>query len=176
MTDAPSFCADCGAPLERRRADGRDRPYCPDCDTIRWQNPKPFAGVAVVRDGQVLLVERGTPPRVGRWSLPAGYLEYDESPAACAVRELEEETGIAVDPDDLSILDAVGIEHPDGTRVVGTLYRARATSADGEARAGSDASAVGYWRPTALFAADGEQISFPVYRRVLRRAVDGSER
>jgi 8-oxo-dGTP diphosphatase len=47
-----------------------------------------------VRDGQVLLLHRNKEPNLGLWVAPGGKLELDESPQECALRELEEETGL----------------------------------------------------------------------------------
>lgn len=44
---------------------------------------------------KVLLVERGIEPFKGRWALPGGFLRMDESAEECALRELQEETGLA---------------------------------------------------------------------------------
>jgi len=59
----------------------------------------PLVGVgAVVFDnaGRVLLVKRGRPPGLGRWSLPGGLLELGETLKAGAEREVYEETGLIV--------------------------------------------------------------------------------
>jgi len=55
-------------------------------------------GVIVVRDGKVLLGLRKSEHGKGVWGFPGGHLEYGESPEECASRELEEETGMFVDP------------------------------------------------------------------------------
>ena len=45
---------------------------------------------------RVLLVERGIEPFKGRWAFPGGFMEMDETSEQCAIRELEEETGLKV--------------------------------------------------------------------------------
>ena len=49
------------------------------------------AGGIIVRDGDVLIVHR---PKYGDWSLPKGKCKPGESDEACALREIEEETGL----------------------------------------------------------------------------------
>jgi ADP-ribose pyrophosphatase YjhB (NUDIX family) len=55
-------------------------------------------GCVIVKDGKILLVKRGYPPREGMWAIPGGVIEVGESIAEAAVRELEEETGIKAEP------------------------------------------------------------------------------
>ena len=43
---------------------------------------------------KVLLIQRGHPPFAGDWAFPGGFLDYGEPPAAGALRELQEETGV----------------------------------------------------------------------------------
>jgi 8-oxo-dGTP diphosphatase len=62
--------------------------------------PHPTVAVAAVvldPDGAVLLIERGRPPGVGRWSLPGGRVELGEALAAAVAREVLEETGLTVE-------------------------------------------------------------------------------
>jgi mutator protein MutT len=60
---------------------------------------RPFVGVgAVIVDGdRVVLVRRAVPPLQGEWSLPGGAVEVGETLEACVVREMAEETGLAVE-------------------------------------------------------------------------------
>ena len=77
----------------------------------------PLVGVgAVVEDaGRVLLVRRGREPLKGHWSLPGGMLELGEALTAGVVREVEEETGLIVEPVELiELLDRI---HRDGERI-----------------------------------------------------------
>lgn len=53
-------------------------------------------GIAVLRPGAVLLVQRGRPPSLGAWSLPGGAQELGETAEQAARRELLEETGLTV--------------------------------------------------------------------------------
>ncbi|HEY2516366.1 MAG TPA: NUDIX hydrolase [Polyangiaceae bacterium] len=56
------------------------------------------AGAVVIReDGRVLLIRRGRPPGAGEWTLPGGKVEPGETPAEAIVRELREETGLAIE-------------------------------------------------------------------------------
>lgn len=56
--------------------------------------PVPTVGVVCLRGDQVLLIKRGTAPRLGQWSLPGGRMELGETTIAAGLRELKEETGV----------------------------------------------------------------------------------
>ena len=58
--------------------------------------PRVGVGAVVLHAGRVLLVKRGRPPGLGRWSLPGGLVELGETTAEAARREVAEECGIAV--------------------------------------------------------------------------------
>lgn len=57
------------------------------------------AAVLVAKDGRVLLMRRGYPPH--DWVLPGGVAEADESPTETVMREVREETGLAMEPERL---------------------------------------------------------------------------
>lgn len=56
--------------------------------------PVPAVGVICFRADEVLLIRRGTPPRIGEWSIPGGRIEPGEPAKQAALRELREETGV----------------------------------------------------------------------------------
>ena len=73
--------------------------------TYDYPRPMLTADVMVVRSGnEVLLVRRGGEPFKGCWALPGGFMEMDETIEHCAVRELEEETGLRFTEQELSLI------------------------------------------------------------------------
>ena len=97
MREDYHYCPRCGGRLEIRVQDGRDRQVCSECGYVFYQNPAPAVGVIIVENNEVLLVQRKFEPRKGGWTLPAGFVEYDEFVEDCAVRELKEETNLDVE-------------------------------------------------------------------------------
>jgi ADP-ribose pyrophosphatase YjhB (NUDIX family) len=140
-----NYCPRCGHALEGRNAFGRVRRYCPACDRIVFREHKVAAGVVVERDGRVLLVRRRLNPRRGLWSFPAGFVDFDESPAEAAARECEEETGIEVEI--LDLLDVVS-EKGYGDADIIIVYRARWVG--GDLRAADDVDRVAFFAPEDL--------------------------
>ena len=71
--------------------DDRERLTCPDCGHVAYENPKIVVGSVVDLDGGVLLCRRAIEPRRGFWTLPAGYMEMQETVEEGAAREAWEE-------------------------------------------------------------------------------------
>jgi ADP-ribose pyrophosphatase YjhB (NUDIX family) len=72
--------------------DDRERQICADCGYVAYENPKVVVGsVVTAEDGRILLCRRAIQPRMGFWTLPAGYLEMHETVAEGAQREAWEE-------------------------------------------------------------------------------------
>lgn len=143
---APEYCPQCGTALESKEVENRLRPYCSACDQPIYRNPKPCAGVVVVDEDRLLLVKRARQPRKGTWSLPAGFLEYDERPAVAAARELEEETGLRAESQDLELFNTTSVSTETRENVVVIAYRVNRNQTGGELHAGSDASAAQFWK------------------------------
>jgi len=90
------FCPLCGAALAQAERFGQLRPTCPACGYVHFFDPKVAAAVFVEDGRRILLVKRGMEPEVGKWALPAGYVDAWEDPREAAVREVAEETGLEV--------------------------------------------------------------------------------
>jgi 8-oxo-dGTP diphosphatase len=69
-------------------------------DNTRTYPTRPYLAVsaAIFRDGRVLIVRRGRPPAQGLYTLPGGGVELGESLEQAVIREVREETGLAIAP------------------------------------------------------------------------------
>lgn len=90
------FCPRCGAKFISIDVFGRKRKVCSLCGYILYRNPFPGTSVIIENNGKILLVKRDEEPHQGWWSLPGGYVEYQESFEKAAIREVAEETGYSV--------------------------------------------------------------------------------
>ncbi len=93
------YCANCGAAVVRRVPPGDTLPrwVCDQCGEIHYQNPKLVVGTVPEHEGRILLCRRAIEPRYGYWTLPAGFMENDETTGQAALRETLEEAGAAVE-------------------------------------------------------------------------------
>lgn len=120
-----------------RLAYGKSRRVCPECGYIHFTDPKVAAVVFIEKDHRVLLVRRAINPERGKWALPAGYIDDGEDPREAAIREVREETGLAIEITRLIDVQTGPDSH--GASIV-IIYAARVL--DGIARPLDDADAV----------------------------------
>tara|TARA_B100000945_G_scaffold97253_1_gene76099 strand:- start:233 stop:706 length:474 start_codon:yes stop_codon:yes gene_type:complete len=65
---------------------------CKDCGTIFYTNPNVVVGALCIRNDKILMAKRNINPRIGLWTLPAGFMENAETLQDGALRETFEET------------------------------------------------------------------------------------
>lgn len=122
MNPIIKFCSSCGAPVSQRIpvGDALLRAVCDACGTIHYQNPKLVVGSLPVWEDKVLLCRRAIEPRHGMWTLPAGFMENNETLAEAAARETLEEAGANIEMGSLYTL--ISVPHISQVHVI---YRAR---------------------------------------------------
>lgn len=117
-----NFCSNCGARVVLKVPEGDFLPrhVCDDCGTIHYVNPKLVVGSVPEYEGRILICKRGIEPRIGYWTIPAGFMENDETLEAGAAREAREEARIEVEIGSLLLLANVT-----SARQVHVFFRSR---------------------------------------------------
>lgn len=148
--------------------DSLPRDICDRCGFIDYVNPKVVVGSVVMHDGRIMLCRRAIEPRMGYWTLPAGFLELGESVEDGARREAREEANA-----DIELTDLLAVYSIPRIAQVQIMYRARLARA--EFSAGEESLEVG------LFEWDDipwDELAFPSvhwalnqYRRVMDQTV-----
>lgn len=108
-----SHCSFCGHAFDETQAWPRT---CPNCGRTTYLNPLPVSVVLVPVDEGLLVVRRSIEPRKGMLALPGGFITLGESWQEAGAREVQEETGLVLDPQ--GIQDFRVLSAPDGTLLV----------------------------------------------------------
>lgn len=155
-----NFCSACGASLKCYipAGDNRERYVCDECGTIHYQNPRIIAGCVLHWEDRVLLCRRAIEPRLGCWTLPAGFMENGETTREAAAREaLEEARAIA---EQLALYGIYNLRHIDQVYV---MFRGRLR--DGMARTGHESLEVGLFGEAEI---PWQSLAFTVVRETLQ--------
>jgi len=121
------------------QGDNRARLVCADCGFINYENPKVVVGSVCAWEDRILLCRRDIEPRKGFWTLPAGYMELNETTAEGAMREAWEEAQARIELE--GVLAVYSIPRLSQVQVI---YRARLLSAD--VAPGAETAEVGLFR------------------------------
>jgi 8-oxo-dGTP diphosphatase len=151
-------CPICGDSLNPKTLEDRERMACNECGWVHYENPLPSAA-AFVRNskGGILLVKRGVEPGYGRWALPSGFIEIEETPEMGCLRELEEETGLKGE-----IVQLVGVYSQESAMYKNVIIIGYEVEVFGELQPGSDSLEAKYFCPQDL-----PEIAFPSHRQML---------
>ena len=90
---AMKFCNQCGSRVSLRIPPGDSLPrfVCDACETVHYQNPRVVVGFVPEYEGRILICKRAIEPRLGYWTVPAGFMENGETLQQGAARECHEE-------------------------------------------------------------------------------------
>ena len=138
--------------------DDRVRLVCPECRYVAYQNPLIVVGSVAVWEERILLCRRAIEPCRGLWTLPAGFMEENETTQEGAAREAFEEAGARIE-----IGDLLGIYQLPRISQVHFFYRARLISPEIAAGAESLKVALFDWAEIPW-----PEIAFPTVRWALR--------
>lgn len=98
------FCTWCGGRLEQKA----DYLTCTQCGANDYNTPRTAVAVLVISmQGDMLLARRAHDPGKGKLDVPGGFIDGNETPHQAAVRELNEETGLQIAQQDLTLSDAM---------------------------------------------------------------------
>jgi 8-oxo-dGTP diphosphatase len=126
-------------------------------------------GGVLISEGRVLLIRRGKEPLRGRWVVPGGTVELGETLEQALVREMEEETGLRVEPGEvLTVFDRI-MQDAGTVRYHYVIVDYLCSYVSGEARAASDAEAVAWATPEELSAYDLPQKAMEVVQDAFDR-------
>jgi 8-oxo-dGTP diphosphatase len=138
---------------------------CRHCGWIDYENPIPCSAAFVVNSkGYILLVKRGVEPAKGKWSLPSGFIEIDETPEEACLRELKEETGL-----EGQIIGLVGVYSQDSSRYKSVVIIGYRVEAAGSPRPGSDSEDARYFSSGSL-----PEIAFSSHRKIIKHGLEGT--
>jgi ADP-ribose pyrophosphatase YjhB (NUDIX family) len=156
------FCATCGADvaLTRPEGDDRERFVCTGCATIHYVNPKIVVGSVCTLGDRLLLCRRAIEPRVGYWTIPAGWLETGETVEQGAAREAWEEACARIEIE--GVLAVYSIPRIAQVQI---LFRARLV--DAEVAPGPESQEV---RLIGWDEIPWDELAFPTVGWALRRA------
>ncbi|QFU74554.1 NUDIX domain-containing protein [Halioglobus maricola] len=99
------YCPECGAALARHVVGGETRNHwiCTGCSALHHDSPMIVVTAFVACEDRLLWVQRGIEPQRGQWAIPGGFMEQQETLAQGAARELHEEAGVLLPPEQLQL-------------------------------------------------------------------------
>lgn len=127
MNPAINYCSACGAPVKLcvPPGDSLPRHVCSACGTVHYRNPRLVVGSLPEWEDRILLCRRAIEPRHGFWTLPAGFMENQETVAQAAARETLEEACARVEIGE--VFTMISVPHIDQVHVI---YRAKLLDLD----------------------------------------------
>ena len=163
------FCQECGACLVRHSvaAEVRNHWFCEVCCAPRYDHAMVVVTCFVACGQRLLWVQRNLEPKRGLWAIPGGYLESGETLAEGAARELREEAGVLIPPQQLQL-------YMTGTiTFINQVYVAFRAAVDSEVfEAGVESIACGFFSRQDC---PWDQVAYPEVNDSIHQAYDDLE-
>ncbi len=158
------YCCYCASPVVIKIPDNDTLPRytCENCGAIHYQNPKIVAACIAAWENKILLCRRAIEPRYGLWTVPAGFMENNETVAQAAERETLEEACATVT--DLNLHGLFNIPHINQVYIVFTGHLA-----EPDTRPGAESLEVELVQQADI---PWDTLAFPVIRRALELYFD----
>ncbi|MDQ2069338.1 NUDIX hydrolase [Natronospira bacteriovora] len=162
------FCSECAHPVSVLIPEGDDLPrfVCEQCGTIHYRNPLLVVGCVPVWEDRILLCRRAIEPRHGYWTVPAGFLENDETTREGAARETREEACAEV-----RVGSALSMSHVVHVNQVHLMYRGELV--DGRFAPGRESLETGLFTRQEI---PWDSLAFPSVRFCLEQYFDDLDR
>lgn len=152
-----SHCCYCGGPFA---ADAAWPRTCSPCGRISYLNPVPVGVLLLPVGDGVLTVRRAIPPKVGELALPGGFLDFGETWQEGCARELREETGVEIGPEEVTLFAAHSVRK-EGLLLLFGLAAARRAEELPPFAGNDEASEL-------VVVREPVELAFPLHTRVLR--------
>lgn len=160
------YCPSCGTKLRSKKIDNKKRQFCPVCTWVNYENPWPSAASLVINEKkEILLVKRGVDPGKGKWALPSGFIEIEETSERACLRELKEETGLRG-----KIVRLIGVYSQRSILYKRVLIIGYEVEADGKLVPGSDSQRADFFSLNKL-----PNIPFSSHRKIIMDGLKGKK-
>jgi NAD+ diphosphatase len=152
-----NYCPACGTKASIVKQN--DSNYeCSVCRWHFWNNAKAAVGVAFVKDGHVMVSQRGIEPFKGMYDLPGGFVDFNESAQHAAIREMAEELGVQLRPEQIELVNTYTHYYMEDVTTVDVIFVVR--DWDGQPAAHDDVAKL-EWQPFSFL---DEQRFRPTYQ------------
>lgn len=153
-----TYCSFCGTQFSSEQSYPR---HCNNCQNVTYINPLPVAVVLISVGDSILLIRRNIEPKKGKLALPGGFLEVNESWQQGAAREVWEEIGLKISPDEISLFDVQST--PEGNVLIFGLWKGESKILNMNFAESAEVSEIQWVR-----AGEETEFAFPLHEKVVK--------